>query len=423
MPTSINAQRTRKTTVVAYAILLLFSLALCAPPPARATQGAQQDEERERAFELFANQRFIEALPLFEKLSLKYPRDGEVITRHGFTIFANAQTNLKDPAQRAKERARARATLLRARDELGVKNDLLEQVVAAIPPDGSESASERFSENKEADEAMRAGESAFTKGKLDEAVKFYERALQLDPKLYEAPLFAGDLLTKKQEWDKAGEWFARAIAINPERETAYRYWGDSYLHQARLDEARDKFIEAVIADPYNGYVWRNGLAGWANRKGVHLGHPKIDVPTSVTPMKDNKMTITIDPKTLEKSDDGRAAWMWYGLTRAVWTTKEYEKFKKEYPGEKAYRHSLGEEADALRHVIEAVREQTKKGEVKKLSPDLEQLLKLDGEGLLEAHILFARADDGVARDYAAYRKSNRDKLRRYLLEYVASGKY
>jgi tetratricopeptide (TPR) repeat protein len=421
MPTPTHARRTQIAATAARIILLLFFLVMCAPPSTRA-QGAQ-DEERQRAFELFADQRFVEALPLLEKLSLKYPRDGEVIVRHGFAIFANAQTNIKDPTQRARERVRARATLLRARDELGVKNDLVEQLLAAIPPDGSESAGDRFSQNDEANESMHAGEAAFTRGELDTALKLYEHALQLDPKLYEAPLFAGDMMLKKQEWDKAGEWYARAIAINPERETAYRYWGNAYLRQARLDEARDKYVEAVIADPYNDYTWRNGLVGWAERKGVRLGHPKIEVPTSVTPMKDNKMTITIDPKSLDKSDDGRSAWMWYGLTRAVWTTKDYEKFKKEYPAEKAYRHSLREEADALRSVIEAVKQQTRKGEVKKLSPDLEQLMKLDDEGLLEAYILFARADNGIAQDYAVYRKTGRDKLRRYLLEYVASGKY
>jgi len=35
----------------------------------------------------------------------------------------------------------------------------------------------------------------------------------------------------------------------------------------------------------------------------------------------------------------------------------------------------------------------------------------------------AATDEGIARDYVEYRKTNRDKLRRYLLEYVASGKY
>ena len=115
--------------------------------------------------------------------------------------------------------------------------------------------------------------------------------------------------------------------------------------------------------------------------------------------------------------------MIYGLMRAAWTTNDYEKFKKEYPGEKTYRHSLREEAFALRAVVESVRNQQKDGKVKQLSQDLQLLVQLEEAGLLESYVLFARADDGIARDYVEYRKANRDKLRRYLAEYLTSGKY
>ena len=45
-------------------------------------------------------------------------------------------------------------------------------------------------------------------------------------------------------------------------------------------------------------------------------------------------------------------------------------------------------------------------------------MKLNSAGLIEAYILFARPDQGIARDYAAFRKDNRDKLKRYWLEVV-----
>jgi hypothetical protein len=55
---------------------------------------------------------------------------------------------------------------------------------------------------------------------------------------------------------------------------------------------------------------------------------------------------------------------------------------------------------------------------KKLNPSLTMLKKLNDEGLLEAYILLGRADAGIRQDYAAYRQANRDKLKRYLAEYV-----
>ncbi len=190
------------------------------------------------------------------------------------------------------------------------------------------------------------------------------------------------------------------------------------MGQDKRDESRDHFVDAIVADPYSRHA-RLGLVQWGQRYNVPLAHPNIDVQSSVSPMKDDKMTITIDPK----ADDGRAAWMRYGLTRMAWTTNDYEKFRKAYPGEKTYRHSLREETDALRGVIESAREQQKQGKVKQLSKDLQLLVQLEEAGLLEAYVLFARADQGIAQDYVEYRKANRDKLRRYLIEYLTSGKY
>ncbi|MGI8544217.1 MAG: tetratricopeptide repeat protein [Aridibacter sp.] len=71
---------------------------------------------------------------------------------------------------------------------------------------------------------MIEGERAFTKGNYDEAIKLYGKALELDPKIYFAALFTGDMYLRKEEFDKAEIWYQKAIAIDPNIETAYRYW-------------------------------------------------------------------------------------------------------------------------------------------------------------------------------------------------------
>jgi hypothetical protein len=45
-------------------------------------------------------------------------------------------------------------------------------------------------------------------------------------------------------------------------------------------------------------------------------------------------------------------------------------------------------------------------------------VKLNEDGFLEAYVLFARPDQGIARDYAPYRATNRDKLKQYWLNVV-----
>ena len=77
---------------------------------------------------------------------------------------------------------------------------------------------------------------------------------------------------------------------------------------------------------------------------------------------------------------------------------------------------MKEEAAGLRMVAEACAKDVKSGKVKTLEPSLETLVKLNDAGLLEAFILFARPDQGIVKDYAAYRATSRDKLRRYWLE-------
>jgi tetratricopeptide (TPR) repeat protein len=267
-------------------------------------------------------------------------------------------------------------------------------------------------------ESLMEGEAAFAKGEMERAVEHYERALKLDPKLYEAPLFIGDAYHKMGKNDKAYESYARAVAIDPDRDTAYRYWGNVLMREDKLKEAKEKLIEAVIAAPYTRFPWQF-LADWAKRSRVQIGHPRIETSGSISVEKD-KTNITVNMNSTDKND-GSVMWMFYHTTRSEWIK---EKFAKEFPGEKDYRHSLREEVEALGVVATIISESVKNGKMKEkdLEPSIANLLKVHNAGLLEAYVLLAKPDAGIARDYVEYRKNNRDKLLRYLNEYVTSGK-
>jgi tetratricopeptide (TPR) repeat protein len=384
-------------------------------------QQTDYESERQRAAQLLDESKMQQALPILEKLAAQKPDDREVQFYLGFCILAKA-ADTKDPAARKQERVRARGYLLHAK-ELGMNDTLLDQMLASIPPDGGDVP--KFSANADAEAAMNEGESAYTRGELDKALAAYTRALQLDSKLYEAALFAGDMQFKRAHnstdaaersalFDQAGEWFTKAIAIDRDRETAYRYWGDALLEYGKDDDARAKFIEAIVADPYNQLVY-SGIDKWASKRQVQLGHPRIDIPTNAASPEKGKVNITLDPKMMGDKDDGSSAWLLYGMARALWIT---EKFNKTFPNEKEYRHSLAEEADALSSVAQQTTWLVDNKKVKQLDPSLASLVKIHNAGLLEAYILFAKPDKGIARDYAAYRIANRDKLRRYWLEVV-----
>ncbi|HXM49741.1 MAG TPA: hypothetical protein VN956_18000 [Pyrinomonadaceae bacterium] len=417
----------RSQSLTAKRIFLNVGLAMIAglilSAPLYAAGPTQEPSERQHAFDLLQESKYIEALPLFEKLAIKNPHDGQIIYWLGFLHIAKAN-DLKDPAERKAERARGRNFLVQAK-QLGASDELSESLLQSIPPDGG--VDPTLSTNKAADAAMKDAEAAFARGDLDKAVLSYALAFQFDPKLYAAPLYAGDMeyrrglnstdaQTRSEQFDKAGVWYAKAIALDPDRETAYRYWGDALLKQGKADDARARYVEAIIAEPYNSFVY-NGIKQWAEEKKVQLGHPTIEQPEPSIRSENSGTTILVDPSKLDPNSPAYY-WSFYDLTRATYKTAQ---FAKEYPDEKIYRHSLKEETAALRTVAEIASKDFKEGKTKLLDVSLHNLIKLYEAGFLEAYVLYARPDNGIARDYAAYRAANRDKLRRYWMEIVIGG--
>jgi tetratricopeptide (TPR) repeat protein len=254
---------------------------------------------------------------------------------------------------------------------------------------------------------MQKAEAAFSRGNMDEALELYQQALKIDPKLYYAALFSGDVYSHKEKYADAEIWYQRAISIDPYIETAYRYSATPLMKQGKHAEARDRYVEAWIVDPYSKFAIQ-GMVQWGQITRTPLAHPQIDAPkSSVGEDGKEKTTINVNPM----ADDGSMAWIAYTATREAW---KKEKFAKTFPAEKAYRHTLAEEADALRSVVSMA----KTLKPKKLNAQISILEKLDQDGVLEAYVLMATPDAGIARDHAAYLRSNRDKLRKYVVKYV-----
>ena len=387
--------------------LTIFALSLFAFTFAANAQDGNLAEMKAKASNLLGNNNIIEALPLLEKIAQAEPNDADTQFHLGFALIGKA-INVKDKAERRQLRVRARNAFLKAK-ELGKNENVVAAFIHSIPPDGSEAPG--FSANEEANAAMEGGERAFTAGKIDEALALYQKAAGLDPKIYEAALFSGDMYFRKNDYPNAEIWYQKAITVNPNRETAYRYSASPLMKQNKTDQARDRYVEAFIVEPYSRFALQ-GLLQWGQATNTPLTHPRIDVPEyQIGADGKAKSTININP-----ADDGSMAWIGYTTTRGEWREK---KFAKAFPAEKTYRHTLQEEAEALRSVITMAKES--KAKTKNLNPQLETLIKLDQEGLLEAFILMAMPNQEIAQDHAAYLKQSRDKLRQYVVKYVISG--
>ncbi|HKO99246.1 MAG TPA: tetratricopeptide repeat protein [Pyrinomonadaceae bacterium] len=387
----------------------------------------EEPPEWKRGLELYEAQNFVAAVPLLEKAAQARPNDIHVLSRLGFALYAISATD-NDPTRQRKMLDRARQVLEKSRS-LGDNSNLTQITLDALAREGEIVP---FSQIKSADAAIHEGEAAFVRGDFDAAIKSYKRALELDPKLYDAALYAGDSEFKKaylskdpkfraEHFEQAGIWFAKAIAIDENRETAHRYWGDALDIQGKVTDARAKFVEAIVAEPFNrrGYM---GLSQWAERHMIPMGHPRIVVPAKVSRSNSGDVSIAIDEKAMINEKDGSTAWILYGLSRSRWITAKSappsEKFTKAYPQETAYRHSLAEETEALRTVAESAERLVQEKKATELDPSLANLIRLKDVDLLEAYVFFARANQGIAHDYPAYRRVHREKLRRYWLEVV-----
>ena len=392
-----------------YAVLVLCLSTICWSTTTYSQTGDIK-QWKEQAADLMKQTRYTEALPLLEKIVAAEPDNADMFYYLGSALLGQAANTKGDGARRAL-RVRAREAFIKSK-QLGIGQPNIDAMIQGLPADGSDASA--FSQNDEANALMIEAEGLFSRGKMDEALKDYQKALELDPKLYHAALFCGDVYMQKEDFPKAELWYQKAITIDPNKETAYRYSATPLMKQHRYDEARDRYIDAFITEPYNKFA-RAGLVQWGQATHTGLAHPKIDIPTNITFDEKGDAKINLDASALlGGKDDGSFAWISYGATRSTW---HKETFAKKFPGQR-YRHTLAEEAEALRSVLSVA---TADKKTKTLSPSLAKLKKLSEEGLLEAYILLARADEGISQDHPAYLKDNRDKLRRYMLQYVLTG--
>jgi tetratricopeptide (TPR) repeat protein len=371
-----------------------------------------QDDEATRANDLYKAGKRPEALPLYEDLAKANPNEQLYAERLADCLGAEA-TQLSDPAEVKAVRIRERDAAKRA-VTLGDTAEFVRQM-ANLDPEQPLYASII----SPAKALLTEAEKAYTAGDFPTAMAKYTAAAEADPHLYEAPLYAGDTAYVQKDLNTAAPWFARAIGIDPNRETAYRYWGDAILKLGNDPAAaREKFIDAIVAEPYSKFAWQ-GLRQWADIEKATLLAPKIDRPAGpvVDAKKPGNVTINIDPAaTDDKQHPGASAWLMYSLIRAGYRGDE---FKKNFPNEKEYRHSLKEEDAALVTVVESIKNQNVK--TSELDESLRNLVDLNDAGMLDCWILISASDEGIAKDYDAYRKQHRQLLHDYLERFVVHG--
>jgi Flp pilus assembly protein TadD len=396
-------------------------LSLCAMPPvifqanaapesaARAKPDASDQEKRQAAVALFSQGKRLEALALLEDLVRKNQQDTELLVDLGAALIDHAAT-LTDQDAAAKERFRAKDLVQKAW-ELGNTSPLAEnlrQLLRDLPANGAI----RFSDNPAVERVMDAGEAAFARRDFDAALTAYAKALELEPTNYSAALFTANTYDRKNDFARASQWYERTMHLDPDIETAFRYYADMLARQGDMATARSMLIHAAVAEPYNKIVWRE-IRAWAliNHTAFNLVYLPIPLVAKDGPTQPPYPAPVQPPQLL-------SAWRAYHSVIADW--RKSDRFEKQFP-QQAYRHSLPEESEALTaaaRVLQTFSQDNNSADLVAGNTVAGLLLKLHEAGFIDPYVLFSLGDDGIARDYKAYRTAHRTKLEEYMDKFV-----
>ena len=366
---------------------------------------AELDAEAKQADTLYQHAQTLATLPLYEDLHAQRPQRTFYTVRLALAYIAKGGAETSPDANKA-DTARARQLLAEAKAQ-GDNSDMTQVLISKLDESGAAPATS--GPRPAGMDAFEQGEVLFNKGDLKQAAEQYAAAWSENPKFYLAAVFAGDSEYKQDHYEAAGMWFQRAIALEPNRETAHRYWADSLSKDGKTAEAHQQFVEAFVAEPY-AKAPRLVLKTWAGSHELRYVPPPITLPAAPTTGKDGHINITFDGS--KQNDPLAPAWLMYSMNAALW---QGEKFKKEFPKETVYRHSLAEEVDTLKSMLISVREM--KIPESKWDATIRSLMALDKDGMLECWILLDNPDQGVAQDYAAYRAGHRELLKAYVEKY------
>ena len=93
------------------------------------------------------------------------------------------------------------------------------------------------------------GNARQAQGKVDEAKKWYAKAIEIDPDFAEAYTNLGTLYAQQQQWQPAIACYQKAIALQPNLASTYRNLARVWMQMGQLSEADECWFKAYSLEP------------------------------------------------------------------------------------------------------------------------------------------------------------------------------
>ena len=138
-----------------------------------------------------------------------------------------------------------------------------------------------------ASDQFTIGLSLHRSGRMDDAIYFYNKALEKDPKLPEALINLGAVYLEQNKFDKAEPILRNALKIKPDDSKILSNLGNLFQNQNKFDEAEKVYLKAIQIDP-------DISSTLCNLGSLYLKLNKLDA--AITTLE---KAININPKLIE----------------------------------------------------------------------------------------------------------------------------
>lgn len=106
------------------------------------------------------------------------------------------------------------------------------------------------------------GTAYYRSEKIDESVKAYQKALELDPSYYKSYFNLGVSYLKKQDFDNADKSFIKSLELNPTYTDAYYALGNSAFFRNKFEDALKYYSRTVEINPGFSTGWNAVAASY-----------------------------------------------------------------------------------------------------------------------------------------------------------------
>lgn len=152
----------------------------------------------------------------------------------------------------------------------------------AVPPEGP-GAAIAAGVPPAAQEELRLGQDALDHDQEDEAIRHFEKALEIHPSFTEARLALGTAYMDKGNWEKAKEHLARVLKAQPNNASALLAAGACLTQEGSFEEAEGLLVRGLELEPDSAIGQYELARAYWHQKKWDLARPHAAQAVSLQP--------------------------------------------------------------------------------------------------------------------------------------------